>query len=59
MSTLIVQFGPCGFGRFDGFLPGYRLGLVQVSWVKGTLEARFQRWADALKAAAASVSAGL
>ncbi len=34
--TLFIEAGLCGFGYDGGFLPEARLGIVRVSWMRGS-----------------------
>lgn len=48
MATLILELGWCGFGYAGGLVPEVRLGLLRVTWCRGSLMERVRRWNLAL-----------
>lgn len=48
MFTVIVEVSLCAPGWSGGLVPELRLGVLRLSWCRGSLIARVREWRDAL-----------
>lgn len=48
MFTFIIELTLCAPGYTGGLVPELRLGLVRLSWCRGSLIDRLRRWQSAL-----------
>lgn len=53
--TVLVEWGPCGFGRSNDLVPELRLGIVRLACCRGSIVARIDDLRQTLKNALAEL----